>query len=398
MENTYKFHRIVRMFKEIYNSLMYYTNSIKPFKLARLILKYPRASFNLLTDLGKNIFLKNNIPPFPREIILFSTNRCNLNCAMCLNAAYRSEHLARSDFNTNTLNKILPELKKYKPFIYITGGEPFLNKDIFKFISILSTNNIFTSLTTNGFYLEEYAQKIINSGLEFISISLDHFEEKKHDNGRGVKKSYQRLIRGLKKLVALRGNSPSNIKINTVIRKDNYSQLSKMYDFIENLRIDEWSLQHYSFTNPTANKSISDYARKKKIGYFFEGVPIKRDSYFEENEVIILQEQLEEVIKKSKIYKTRLSIKPKMDNILSYYQGKFPSKKSHCSFPFDSVNILEESKVTLCLGYEIGNLHQEKSLKEIWQSSKARKFQNLISEEKLLPPCFRCCALGYIFE
>lgn len=377
---------------------MYYANNLKPFKLFRLILKYPQSSFNLLTDLGKRKFLKSNIPSFPRQITLFITNRCNLNCAMCLNAAYRKGHLARSDFNINSINKILPELKRHKPFIYITGGEPFLNRDTFKIISLLSANRIFTSLTTNGFYLEEYAQHVIDSGLEFISVSLDHFEEKKHDKGRGVPKTYQRLIKGVKKLVALKRNSPSNIKINTVIRKDNYNQLSKMYDFIEDLGIDEWSLQHYSFINPIASTLIKDYAGKKDIGYFTEGVPINSNSYFNENEIILLREQLDEVIKKSKSYKTRLSIKPKIENIFSYYQGKFPSKKSTCSFPFDSVNILEESKVTLCLGYEIGNLYQAKSLEEIWQSSRARKFQNLISEEKLLPPCFRCCTLDYFFN
>lgn len=364
----------------------------------RLITRYPHASFNLLVDLWKKEFLGKRIPPFPRQIVLFITNRCNLNCPMCLNAAYRSKHLARSDVSIEIFQQILPELIQFKPFVYITGGEPLLNQDIYKIISLLSSSNIFTSLTTNGFLLEQNAQKIIDSGLEFISISLDHFEAEKHDRGRGVPTSYRRLIKGLKKLIRLRKQNPSNVKINTVIRKDNYDQLSKMYDFIEHLGADEWSLQHYSFTTPAAIKSIGNYVNKKHIGNFFEGVPIKENSYLSKDEVVILQQQLEEVKNKSKNYKTKLSIKPLMDDIFSYYQGEFPSKKSSCSFPFDSVNILEQSKVALCLGYQIGDLHEIKSLKKIWQSSQVHAFQKLISEKTILPPCFRCCMLNYRFK
>lgn len=377
---------------------MYHANKIKPLKMIKLVLKYPQTSFNILTDLARSKFLNNKISPFPRQINIFVTNRCNLNCPMCLNSVYRKENLGESDLDISLMAKILPELKKYKPFIYITGGEPLLNRDIFKIISLFSANGIFTSLTTNGFILESFAQKIIDSGLEFISVSLDHFEEGKHDKGRGVKTSYKRLIRGLEKLVALRKNTPSNIKINTVITKDNYKQLSKMYDFIEKLGIDEWSIQHYSFVNPATNKLIRNYVNKNGIGRYFEGVLINNNSYFEKEEVTVLLQQLEDVIKKNRYYKTKISIKPKMDNVFSYYQGKFPSNKSTCALTFDAITIIERSKVTLCLAYEIGSLDKAESLKELWQSKKTLKFQKLISRVKLLPSCFRCGSLDYVFN
>ena len=103
-------------------------------------------------------------------------------------------------------------------------------------------------------------------------------------------------------------------------------------------------------------------------------------------------------IVKSKYYKTKLSIKPQVDNLFPYYQGDFPSKKSSCNWPFTGINIMESSKVTLCLGNEIGNLNETDSLKEMWNSKKAKGFHDLNSRERILPLCFRCCELDYVFD
>lgn len=372
-------------------------NNINFTKTAKLALKYRTTSLNILTDTIKKILLKKYTTPFPRVITLYITNRCNLNCQMCLNANYRNQNKKNEGINIKTIKKILPELKKYKPTVCITGGEPLLIPDLFNIISLLVKNNILTSMTTNGYLLERYAQQIADSGLEFLSVSLDHYEENVHDRGRGVKTTYRRLVKGLDQLIKIRKTTPANIKINTVITKDNYSNLSKMYDFIEGLGVDEWSLQHYSFINPTAQKIIDKYNKIAPSGKYIVGKLIQKDSFFSEEQIKILQEQLMKIIKKNSVYKTKLSIKPEMDNIFSYYLGKFPSKKSDCIWPFESVNIMNGSKVTLCLGNEIGNLAKVSSIKQIWNSKKAYDFQKLILKEKILPLCYRCCGLKFKF-
>lgn len=373
------------------------TNNLRAFILAKLVLKYPKTSLNIVGDFLRKKLIANKITPFPRLITLYITNKCNLNCPMCLNVNYRNKTGLSKEIDINLIKKILPELKTYKPFICISGGEPLLNHHLFKIISLLSTNHILTSLTTNGLVLENFTQQIIDSKLEFVSISLDHYKEKEHNLGRGSKVSYQKLINGLNKLVTLRSNTPTNIKVNTVIRRDNYRDLSKMYDFIENLKIDEWALQHYSFINPQASKAINSYLVKNPIGNYIQGAPVDSDSYFSKKEIIYLQKQLDEIAEKSQSYKTKLSIKPRVDNLSAYYQGVPPSIKSDCIWPFESLNIMEGTKVALCLGNKIGDLKNTPSLKKIWQSDRARGFQNLILKEKILPLCFRCCGLNYIF-
>lgn len=377
------------------NNFIY--NNVQFFKIAKLAIKYKGTSFSILTDLAKKKILNQKVPSFPRVVTLYVTNRCNLCCSMCLNASYRNKDKNINEINIKTIEKILPELIKYKPIVGISGGEPLLNKDVFKIISLLSKNKILTNMTTNGYLLEKYAQQIADSGLEFLSVSLDHYEEKKHDKGRGVKTTYKRLIKGINKIIKIRKKTPANIKVNTVIRDDNFGDLSKMYDFIESLGIDEWSIQHYSFINPLAQQRINKYKKISMTSGYTSENTIPTSSYLNIKQIQTLQEQLSDIIRKSFFYKTKVSIKPYINNIFSYYQGKFPSRKSECNYPFESINIMEGVKVTLCQGNCIGNLTKFTSIKEMWHSDKTLTFQKLILRKKISPLCFRCHGLKFNF-
>lgn len=367
-------------------------------KRARLLIKYPRTSSDRLFDLIKATFLKQKTTPFPRLITIFMTYRCNLNCPMCLYAGYRQKHKFSDEIDINFAKKILPELKKFKPGVYFSGGEPLLNRDIYKIISLFSKNGILTALTTNGFLLEKSAQNIVNSGLEFLSFSLDHFNEDQHDQSRNVKTSYSKLMRGIKRLKILKKTTPSEIKINTVIGKGNYSELSKMYDFVETLGVDEWSLLHQSFITPQARRAMSEYHKGNTTYDLIVGQPINKNSYFSNKQTKILKKQLDEIMEKSHSYKTKFTIYPKIDNLYAYYQGRFPTKKSSCVMPFNSIYISDKSTITLCLGNTIGKLSSHKTIRNIWQSKDATTFRELISKEKILPLCFRCCKINYIFN
>lgn len=362
----------------------------------KLALKYPKTTYDFFEDK----FLRRKIPPFPRLVKIYVTNVCNLNCPMCVNAAYRMKNLKGSNLTLKDAKKIIPELSKYKPFIYFSGGEPLVNPDTIPIVKAFSKVGMFTSLTTNGFVLDYFARQVALSGLDAISISLDSDNAKDHDNGRGTKGTFDRLISGLEALKKERKKTgtPVNIKLNTVIRGDNYFKLSEIYDFMESMMVEEWSLQHISYLTPKVNKIIKNYHRRTGIGDDVFGVPIAKDKLFTKKEIEILQEQIIKIKKKSKRYKTRLSIRPEIDDLTAYYSGTFPSKKSWCTIPFDTLAFYDNGKIaTGCLGYVIGNLGEKRSIKEIWQSEKTRKFQKLIIKNKLIPPCFRCCGLNYKF-
>lgn len=370
---------------------MFVSNTIKKIKLAA---RYPKNTLRFIT----NKFSSGRVAAFPELITLFVTSACNFKCPMCENSIYRNEVVSNQNITVEEVIKILPELKKYKPFVYIVGGEPLLNSHTIEIIKLLSQNGIFTSMTSNGFLLADNAQALSGAGLEFISLSLDHYQKELHDAGRGVAGAYDHLLAGLDILnqARLKNGRPSNIKINTVIRKDNFSQLSAMYDFVESLGVDEWSLSHFSFKTPEAIQNINEFKAATGIGDNSLGLEISGNEYLNDEEIAILREQLELIAEKNKWHKLKSSVPTQISDLRKYYSGISPSKKSFCLAPFNSIQIHAGCKVKAgCLDTEIGNFENGDSLLQIWNSPKNLSFQKLIRDQKVIPPCFRCHALTY---
>ena len=71
----------------------------------------------------------------------------------------------------NTIDELKNKL------IYLTlyfQGEPFLHPDIFELFQYASQRKVYTATSTNGHYLDKTnAQKIIDSGLDRLIISID---------------------------------------------------------------------------------------------------------------------------------------------------------------------------------------------------------------------------------
>jgi len=63
--------------------------------------------------------------------------------------------------------------------IRITGGEPLLRKDLDVFIKMLYDYkpSLDLALTTNGYYLKEYAKRLKEAGLKRVNISLDSLKK-----------------------------------------------------------------------------------------------------------------------------------------------------------------------------------------------------------------------------
>ncbi len=99
--------------------------------------------------------------------------------------------------------------------VRITGGEPLVRKGVVDFIKqlrkIKKLEDI--SLTTNGFFLAEYAEKLKAAGLNRVNISLDSLQKNKYRKiTRGG--NLERVLKGIDSALKT-GLLP--IKINTVL-------------------------------------------------------------------------------------------------------------------------------------------------------------------------------------
>jgi len=146
----------------------------------------PREYFRL----AKGILLHTN----PIYVQFYVTARCNLTCQQC-NIIY-----ANSDVRECTLyeiERIAENLSKLGVVIVLlTGGEPFLRKDLPEIVRAFVRNGIHVRMQTNGFASEEALCRCVEYGARDISISLDSLVPVLQDsiNG-GFNDSWKRAIK-----------------------------------------------------------------------------------------------------------------------------------------------------------------------------------------------------------
>lgn len=104
------------------------------------------------------------------------TERCNFRCQYCMpekpfSWVPKENLLSYEDLFKFIKASIDEGIKKVR----ITGGEPLLRENLDVFIKMVFDykNDIDLALTTNGFLLPKVAQKLKDSGLKRINISLD---------------------------------------------------------------------------------------------------------------------------------------------------------------------------------------------------------------------------------
>ena len=127
---------------------------------------------------------------------------CNLTCSNCYIESSpkndRLEYISFEEFKTFINESIQNELGTKE--IGFTGGEPFMNKDIFKMIKYSLDNDFKTLVLTNAMkpMMNNKSQLLRLNHLNLtIRVSIDHYTKEKHEEVRGPN-SWEPMIEGLK--------------------------------------------------------------------------------------------------------------------------------------------------------------------------------------------------------
>lgn len=169
-----------------------------------------------------------------KEIIYLPSLRCNLNCKHCAeNQDIKKENEIDSMWVLQQLKKsILLEV----PVISISGGEPFLNSTLPKFVvEGIRTTNFDFDITTNGYFLEKIKEIVENVSLEnrnriAFHISIDGMETT-HNQIRRNRYSFEKAIESVIYLV----KQEILVNINTVVQKDNLQELNDLQEFFRKI-------------------------------------------------------------------------------------------------------------------------------------------------------------------
>ena len=198
---------------------------------------------------------------FERPIIslrITLTNRCNVNCVYCHHDGMVSSKKEMTADELYTICKIAKDLGVKK--IRLSGGEPLIRKDIVEIVEkIASLDFKDISMTTNGTYLEKYAQGLKDAGLDRVNVSLDTLNRETYEFI--TKKDYLESAKaGILKAVEV-GLYP--VKINMVIMKDiNQNEIKDMFEFCKENDIVLQLIELIESENCDDDKFSADYHYK----------------------------------------------------------------------------------------------------------------------------------------
>jgi len=119
-----------------------------------------------------------HISKFPLHVDMEVSNICDLNCPMCYTTTQEFKDKINPGFmDFNLVKKIVDESASYNLYSMRlhSRGEPFLHPKIFEIIKYIKEKGIkeVSSLTHGGTLNEEKFEKLIDLGLDWLTISFD---------------------------------------------------------------------------------------------------------------------------------------------------------------------------------------------------------------------------------
>ncbi len=162
------------------------------------------------------------------------TSGCNLKCIHCRASA--TEGLSSEELSTEECKNFIDTLvENAQPILVLTGGEPLYRKDIFELARYATDKGLRVALATNGTLVnEENAKKIVASGVQRVSISLDGHNAEVHDSFRGIPGSFDAAVNGYRNLKAL--GMP--VQFNSTVARHNINNVDKVLDLAVSLKAD----------------------------------------------------------------------------------------------------------------------------------------------------------------
>jgi len=204
-------------------------------------------------NLGGNLIIHSHLPPlnskaysrFVNEHLLSKTNgpshaqvgltnACPQNCQYCYNKNRRGKTM-----DTVTIMKLIQDLKRMGVlWIGFTGGEPLLNQDIVK-ITESAGHDVALKLFTTGCTLtRQLASDLKKAGLMYVTVSLDHWQEEKHDEGRRYPGAFRTALKAIEFFKETGG---LHVSVSAVLSRDmiRNGQVEEFLQFLIGLEIHE---------------------------------------------------------------------------------------------------------------------------------------------------------------
>jgi MoaA/NifB/PqqE/SkfB family radical SAM enzyme len=310
---------------------------------------------------------------FPMNLTLGLSYKCNSRCKTCniWKKKVNDKELTMEEFE-----KVFKKIGKGKLYLLIlTGGEPFLHKEISKIAElaeiycnpqtiVIPTNGILGDYIVNK--TKEILEKCKKSHLT-INVSIDELEEK-HDEIRGVPGNFKKAIHvyeELKKLEKIYKNF--DVSLHTVISNFNCKNFQNIYEELKKLNpsnyITEIAEKRVELGTTESNITPSEEDYSKAIDFLIEDLK-KKKAGLKQSLRIEYYQMVKKILKEQR-------------QIIPCYSG------------IASAQIDPTGEVWFCCvrAESIGNLREANyDLMNLWNNDKAKKQRRSIFRKECYCP------------
>jgi len=324
--------------------------------------------------------IKDSKQQKPSFCDLVITETCMLRCKMCRMWQSNNPETLQLD----TWGRFIDSFADFvegKAQVQFVGGEPLLKKGVLGLISHSAQRGLSTTMTTNGFLIDENTAKdIAASGLNTIVFSLESTKKQTHDFLRGVDGVYDRVMKAIK-FLSKPNNDLIKIHIVTIIMQQNLDDLLELAEWAErNSAINGISFQ--AIMQPFFTAVDDDWQKNKEFSFLWPKIIDKVDYTLDKlAEFKKAGWKITNPVAQFNIYK-------------SYFRNpeRFV-KSSRCNLGYNSITVDTAGKVFLCNSMPpIGDIQEGKDMRELWFSDKAAQVRDNIKNCnhncKLLINCF----------
>lgn len=321
-------------------------------KRPRNISKLPNIFLVLLSYFLSKITKKNIVFGHPFMMMIEPTNVCNLRCPLCITGSHL---MTREDgmMSLSNFKQILDESGKHLVHLTLwSQGEPFVNKQFTQMVKAANKLGIKTMTSTNGHFLTENAEQIVQSGLDILIVAVDGASQETYEKYR-VNGKFDKVYGGIKAVrdAKRRFNSKTpEIEIQFIVMKHNEHETDQIRHLAQ-----ECGAGVVSF------KTAQVYT----------------------------QEQADEFLPRQEKYR-----RYEMDN-----RGKIRTKLKElnfCRWILLCPVVNWDGTVSPCCfdknaEYGLGNIFTDGGIKKIWKSQKYAEFRTRIfNGRKDIPICSNC--------
>ena len=306
--------------------------------------------------------------PFDFFVQWHLTERCNLRCKHCYQSISKGQEMSLPEVNevVSEITELLAEWGErysitFSPSFNITGGEPFLRRDIFEIIGAIRSRGFDTYILSNGVLIDKgKARRLSDLGVRGVQVSIEG-PQKVHETIRG-KGSFSRAMRGVHYLL----DADIKVTLNVTLSDINAGYFMDMIDLSSSTGVQRLGFSRLVPSGRGAGL-FHNMLKKEIVKELYESIlPLKIKGL--------------EIVTGDPIV-SQMSSNDKED------EGSIPI--GGCAAGVSGITLLQDGTMTPCrrLNVPIGNIRKD-SLREVWATSDV--LMKLRDRKSYAGKCGRC--------